>query len=54
MVNLKKKKACQAKAQRVQGKEFFQKGFIDNLDNRNDPDWVNEEDSDSNVEFLWQ
>ena len=53
-MNLKKKKACQAKAQRVQGKEFFQKGFINNLDNRNDPDWVNEEDSDSNVEFLWQ
>ena len=48
---LKKKKACQAKAQRVQGEEFFQKGFIDNLDNRNNPDWVNEEDSDSDSEF---
>ena len=48
---LKKKKACQAKAQRVQGEEFFQKGFIDNLDNRNDPDWVNEEDLDSDSEF---
>ena len=48
---LKKKKARQAKAQRVQGEEFFQKGFIDNLDNRNDPDWVNEEDLDSDSEF---
>ena len=48
---LKKKKARQAKAQRVQGEAFFQKGFIDNLDNRNDPDWVNKEDSDSDSEF---
>jgi hypothetical protein len=48
---LKKKKARQAKAQRVQGEKFFKKSFIDNLDNRNDPDWVNEEDSDSDSEF---
>jgi hypothetical protein len=48
---LKNKKARQAKKQRVQGEKFFQKGFIDNLDNRNDPDWVDEEDSDSDSEF---
>ena len=48
---LKKKKACQAKAQRVQGEKFFKKGFIDNLDNRNDPDWVNKEDLDTDSEF---
>ena len=48
---LKKKKAHQAKAQRVQGEKFFKKSFIDNLDNKNDPDWVNEEDSDSDSEF---
>jgi hypothetical protein len=48
---LKNKKAHQAKTQRVQGEKFFKKGFIDNLDNQNDPDWVDEEDSDSDSEF---
>ena len=48
---LKNKKARQAKAQRVQGEKFFKKGFIDNLDNRNDPDWVDEEEADSDSEF---
>ena len=48
---LKKKKSHQAKAQRVQGEKFFKKGFIDNLDNRNDPDWVNKEDLDTDSEF---
>ena len=43
---LKNKKAHQAKTQRVQGEKFFKKGFIDNLDNQNDPDWVDKEDSD--------
>jgi len=48
---LRNKKARQAKAQRVQGENFFKKGFINNLDNLNDPDWVNEEDLDSDSEF---
>jgi len=48
---LKSKKAWQAKTQRVQGKRFFKKGFIDNVDNQNDSDWVPEEDSDSDSEF---
>jgi hypothetical protein len=48
---LKNKKACQAKAQRVQGEKFFKKGFIDDLENHNDPDWVDEEGSDSDSEF---
>jgi len=48
---LKNKKACQAKTQRFQGEKIFKKGFIDNLDNQNDPDWVNKEDSDSDSEF---
>ena len=48
---LKSKKARQAKSQRIQGEKFFKKGFIDYLDDRNDPDWVGEEDSDSDSEF---
>ena len=48
---LKKKKSHQAKAQRVQGEKFFKKCFIDNLDNRNDPDWVNKEDLNTDSEF---
>ena len=48
---LKNKKARQAKTQRFQGEKFFKKGFIDNLDNQNDPDWVDKEDSDSDSEF---
>ncbi|KAI0246235.1 hypothetical protein BJV78DRAFT_1286618 [Lactifluus subvellereus] len=52
---LKNKRACQAKTQRVQGGKFFKRAFIDNLDNQNDyrnnPDWVNEEDSDLDSEF---
>ena len=48
---LKSKKACQAKSQRIQSKKFFNKGFIDHLDDRNDPDWVGEEGLDSDSEF---
>ena len=48
---LKSKKAHQAKSQRIQGEKFFKKGFIDYLDDRNDPDWVGEEGSDSDSEF---
>ena len=48
---LKSKKARQAKSQRIQGENFFKKGFIDYLDGRNDPDWVGEEGLDSNSEF---
>jgi hypothetical protein len=43
---LRNKKARQAKAQRVQGKKFIKKGFINNLAFQNDPNWVNEGDSD--------
>ena len=48
---LKSKKARQAKSQRIQGEKFFKKGFIDYLDDRNDPDWVGKEGSDSDSEF---
>ncbi|KAF8494678.1 hypothetical protein F5888DRAFT_1846203 [Russula emetica] len=48
---LKNKKARQAKTQRVQGEKFFKKGFINNLDNQNDPDWIDEEDLNSDSEF---
>src|SRR5882762_6600261 len=37
---LKNKKACQAKTQRFQCQKFFKRGFIDILDNQNDPDWA--------------
>ena len=47
----KTKKARQAKAQRTQGENFFKKGFFDNLDIQNDPDWVTEGESDSESEF---
>ena len=48
---LKNKKAHQAKSQRIQGKKFFEKGFIDHLDDRNDPNWTNEEGSPTDSEF---
>ena len=48
---LKNKKARQAKAQRVQGEKFFQKGYIDDLENHNDPNWVDEEGLDSDSDF---
>ena len=47
----KNKKACQAKAQHTQGGKIFKKGFFDNLDIQNDPDWVTEDRSDSNSKF---
>ena len=50
MMPLKNKKACQAISQR-QSEKIFKKGFIDNLDSQNNPDWVNEANSDSDSEF---